>query len=180
MTRRLFQPVLAVFGACLLLSAPALAADPAPAQPPGAAGPRYNPYKARWTVLRADATGGMAFDPASLDRDDKTNTAILATLVMLGKPGALDGKPIEFLFVSTEFDCKSPRRRDGVRVGMGPDFKPVGGDDTLGAWQQVNRDTFAGQALLFACKGVVPAKPIYQGGYIDTVLAMRKALKRAN
>lgn len=177
--------VLAASVALASASAASVRAEP-PAAPAASATasaparPRYSPFKARWTVIKSDASGGMAFDPASLERDDKTGRAFLTTLVVLAKPGSYDGKPVDFLFVSSEFDCKTAKRRDGAKVGMGPDFKPVGADEGIGPWLQVTRNTFAGEALMFACKDVAVSKPLFEGGYIDAVLSMRRARKPTN
>jgi hypothetical protein len=160
----------AALAAPILASGLALAAIPAHAAP-------SPPFKAHWTVVEAGTGGAMAYDAASLERDDKSGQAYLTMMIGLAKPGAFDGRPVEFLIVDTGFDCKTPQWRRGTKIGIGPDLKPLGHDDTVEAWRPIAPETYAAGVRAFACKGIAPGKPVFEGSYIDTVLFMRKQVR---
>jgi hypothetical protein len=145
------------------------------------AGPAFattSPYQARWTVVEAGPGGAVAYAPASVERDEKAGAAYLTALIGLAKPGAFDGRPVDFLIVETQFDCKAARWRRGAKIGISADLKPVGADETIEAWRPIADGTYAAGVRAYACKGIAPGKPMFEGSWIDTVLMMRKALPR--
>lgn len=154
-----------------------LAAQAAAPTPPAAAVPSVvaTPTpKNSWVVVAAGPASGTAYDAGSIRRGPDGASAYISTLFASKAALSRDGAPVHFLISQNEYDCKIPRRREGAVLALDATGKPVGAEETVGAWQAIAPKSAEAGYQALACQSATPDAKIAEGGLKEVVAEFRK------